>query len=127
MACYLEVLKIPLEIIPEEIIQQYNLRKIVRKGFVYMETQRCMYWLPKAGKIVNDKLKLHLEKFGYDPSLIAPGLWWHQTCPFQFSLVVDDFGIKYELQEDIRHLLMHLRQFIRYLRTGMKSYTVALT
>ena len=27
----------------------------------------------------------------------------------QFSLVVDDFGIKYELQEDIKHLLDALK------------------
>ena len=64
-----------------------------------------MYGLPQAGKIANDKLKLHLVKFVYEPAPITPGLWRHQTCPFQFSLVVDDFGIKYERQEDITHLL----------------------
>ena len=29
-----EYMKLPLDIIPEEIIQQYNLRKLARKGFV---------------------------------------------------------------------------------------------
>ena len=63
-----------------------------------------MYRLPLAGKIANDKLKLHLAKFGYNPEPITPGLWRHQTFPLKLSLVVDDFSIKYEHQEDIIHL-----------------------
>ena len=73
-----------------------------------MEIEKGVYGLPQAGKIANDKLKLHLEKFGYEPAPI-PGLWRHQTCPLQFSLAVDDFGIKYERQEDITHLLDALK------------------
>ena len=100
-----EYMKLPLDISPEEIIQQYNLRDLSHKGFVCMVIQKGMYGLPQAGKIANDKLKLHLAKFGYKPAPITPGLWMHQTHPLQFSLVVDDFGIKYERQEDITHLL----------------------
>ena len=59
-----EYMKLPLDIIPEEIIQQYNLRNLEHKGFVYMEIQKGMYGLPQAGKVANDKLKLHLAKFG---------------------------------------------------------------
>ena len=70
-----------------------------------MEIQKVMYALPQAGKIANDKLKLHLVRFGYETAPITPGLWRHQTCPLQFSLVVYDFGIKCERQEDITHLL----------------------
>ena len=44
-----------------------------------METQRVMYGLPQSGKIANDKLKIYMAKFGYEPAPIAPGLWWHQT------------------------------------------------
>ena len=98
-------IKLPLNIIREEIIQQYNLRNLAHKGFVYMDIQKGMYGLPLAGKFANDKLKLHLAKFGYEPAPIAPGLWRHQTRPLQFSLVVDDLGIKYERQEDTTHLL----------------------
>ena len=59
-----EYMKLPLDIIAEEIIQQYNLRNLAHKYFVYMEIQKGMYGLPQAGKIANDKLKLHLAKFG---------------------------------------------------------------
>ena len=74
-----------------------------------MEIKKGMYGLPQAGKITNDKLKLHLAKFVYNPGPINPGIWRHKTRPRQFSLVVDDFGIKYERQEDITHLLDSLK------------------
>ena len=74
-----------------------------------MEIQKGMYELPQVEKIANDKLKLHLAKFAYKPAPITPGLWRYQTRPLQFSLVVDDFGIKYERQEDITHLLDALK------------------
>ena len=32
-----EYMKLPLDIIPEEIIQKYNLRNLAHIGFVYME------------------------------------------------------------------------------------------
>ena len=79
-----EYTKLPLDNIPEEIIQKYNLRKLAHKCFVYMEIQKGVYGIPQVGKIANDKLKLHLTKFGYEPVPIIPGLWWHQTHPLQF-------------------------------------------
>ena len=51
-----EYMKLPLEIIPEEIIQQYNLRNLAHKGFVYMEIPKGMYGLPQEGKIEDYKL-----------------------------------------------------------------------
>ena len=122
-----EDMNLPLDIIPEEIIQKYNLRNLAHKGFVYMETRKGVYGLPQAGKIANDKLKLHLAKFGYEPELITPGMWRHQTRPLKFSLVVDDFGVKYEHQEDITHILNALNVFTRYMRIGMEIYTMGLT
>ena len=73
-----------------------------------------MYGLPQAGKITNDKLKLHPAKFGYEPEPITSGLWQNQTHPLGFLLVVDYFGIKHELQEDITHLLDALKK-IQYI------------
>ena len=78
-----------------------------------MEIQKCMYGLPQVRKIENDKLKLHLAKFGYEPSPITPGLWWNQTRPLQFLLIINDFGIKYEHQEDITHLLEALKKIYK--------------
>ena len=76
-----------------------------------MEIQKRIYGLPQARNIANSKLKLHLAKFGYESALINPGLWWHQTRPLQFSLELNDFGVKYECQEYITHLLDALKIF----------------
>ena len=78
-----------------------------------MEIQKGMYELPQVEKIANDKLKIHLSKFGYKTAPITLGLWRHQTCPIQFSLVVDDFGIKYDRQEEITHLLDALKKIYK--------------
>ena len=46
-----EYMKLPLEIIPVEIIQQYNLRNLAQKGSIYIEIQKVMYGLTQEGKI----------------------------------------------------------------------------
>ena len=79
-----DYMKLPLDIIPEEIIQQYNLRKLAHKGFVYMEIQKGMYGLPQVRKIANNKLKLHLSKFGYETLPIIPVYGGTTLAPFYF-------------------------------------------
>ena len=49
-----------------------------------MEIQKDMYALLQADKFLNDKLKLHLAKFGYDPATITPDFRRHQTLPIKF-------------------------------------------
>ena len=88
-------IKLPLENFPDEIIQPYKIQDLAHKRFVYVEIQKGVYGLLQSGKNPNDKLKVHLEKIGYDTALIMLGLWQHQTRPLQFSLVVDNFGVKY--------------------------------
>ena len=43
-----EYMKLTLDIIPEEIIQQYNLRNLANKGFVYMKIQKGIYGIPQS-------------------------------------------------------------------------------
>ena len=45
--------------------------------------------------IANQQLQKHLAKFGYAPTARTPGLWIHSSCNIAFSLVVDNFGVKY--------------------------------
>ena len=46
-----------------------------------MEIQKGVYGLPQEVNISNDKLNLHMAKFGYDTAPITPGLWRHQKRP----------------------------------------------
>ena len=63
-----------------------------------------MYGLPQAGLIANQQLEKLLNKHGYRQRKLAPGLWKHDTQPIQFTLVVDNFGVKYVGKEHAVHL-----------------------
>ena len=91
--------------IPDEIKQKYNLHQIVHSdGYVYTEIRKGMYGLPQAGIVANTDLQKHLAPFGYHPVNQTPGLWKHKTRTIFFSLVVDDFAIKYTNINDLHHL-----------------------
>ena len=96
-----EYMRMSLENIPQQIIELYKLReKADAKGFVYVEITKGMYGLPQAGIIAQELLEKRLNKRGYYQSTFTPGLWMHKTMSTKFALVVDDFGIKYEREED---------------------------
>ena len=61
-----------------------------------MEIEKIVYGLTQSGKIPNDKLKLRMFKFGYDPAPITTGFRRHQTRPLKFLLSVNYFEVKYE-------------------------------
>jgi hypothetical protein len=97
--------------IPEQIIIEYKLHKIATEdGYVYWEIQKGMYGLPQVGIIVQDLLQARLAKVGYHQSKIIPGLRTHKTRNTCFTLVVDDFAIKYTSMEDAQHLIDALKQ-----------------
>ena len=105
-----EYMKLRLDIIPDEIIEQYDLLNISVDGWVYCEIKKGMYGLTHAGKIANERLTKHLAPFGYTPSQMTPGLWKNNTRQITFTLVVDDFGIKSTKPADVAHLLSALKQ-----------------
>ena len=105
-----EYMRMALRDIPNEIIQQYNLNSLQEDGWVYIQIEKGMPGLKQAGKIANDKLKLHMRTHGYIPCERTPALWRHITRPTIFTLVVDDFGIKYGSMADANHLINALRE-----------------
>ena len=104
-----EYMFIPINQIPQEIIDHYNLHNIVHHGKVYVEIRRGMYSLPQAGILAKQQLIRFLGSYGYSPVPHTPGLWRHQWRPITFCLVVDDFGIKYIGKEHADHLIQCLR------------------
>ena len=106
-----EYLKLKLCNIPEEIIKEYRLRAIATPdASVYVKVRKGMYGLPQAGIIANELLEKRLNKKGYFQSKMVPGLWTHKTRPISFTLVVDDFGVKYTRRQDVLHLMNALRE-----------------
>jgi hypothetical protein len=100
-----EYVKIKLRDVREEIIVEYKLRDIATTDSnVYIEATKGMYGLPHAGLLANKQLEKRLNKHGYQQSKLVPGLWKHKTRPIQFTLVVDNFGVKYTRHKDVDHL-----------------------
>ena len=69
-----------------------------------------MYGFPQARKLANELLEKRSNKHGYYQSKIIPGLWTHNTQPISFTLVVDDFRVKYVGEEHAEHLMSVLRK-----------------
>jgi hypothetical protein len=63
-----------------------------------------MYILKHVGLLANKLLQTRLTPFGYYPARHTPGLWLHKTRPIAFSLVVDDFAVKYVGKQHVDHL-----------------------
>ena len=103
-------MKLPLSVFPEQIKQQYNLKKQSKSGYVYFDIRRSIYGLPQAGKLASMALKEHLAPYVYFEVARTPGLWQHITRPIAFSLVVDDFGVKYNHKDDADHLAKTLKK-----------------
>ncbi len=70
-----------------------------------MEIQCGMYSLPQSGILANKFLKECLAEHGYHELPHMPGLFKHETRPVWFTLVVDDFGIRYVGEDHAKHFL----------------------
>jgi hypothetical protein len=103
--------------LPQETIDKYDLLNLAQDGKVYIEIQKGMYGLPQAGILANELLQRNLAKHTH-------GLWTHDTRPISFSLVVDDFGVKYVGREHAEHLMACIKKNITYQATGMELHTV---
>ena len=106
---YFEYMKIPLDLFPEWTKQQYNLNELAFDGWVHIEMRRAVWGLPQAGILANKRLRRKLAPFGYSECVNTPGLWTHESRPISFTLVVDDFGVKYVTQDDVDHLIASIK------------------
>ena len=84
---------IPYNIIPPDIIDDYNLKSKVRNDKVYARVTKGIYGLPQSGKLAHDNLVAHLAQGGYFPTPFTPGLFTNKSNSIQFALVVGDFGV----------------------------------
>ena len=64
-----------------------------------------MYGLTQSGILANKLLEKRLAKQGCHELPYTPGLFCRETRQVFFTLVVDNFGIKYVGEENAKHLL----------------------
>jgi hypothetical protein len=97
-------IRLPLTILPRDIIEKYNLKRLAVSGWLYLDIRKGVYGLKQAGLLANQLLQKRLKPFDYYSARHTPGLWLHTTKPTAFSLVVDDFAVKYITKYDANHL-----------------------
>ena len=96
-----EYVRFKIELIPEDFVKQYNLRDLATSdGYVYARVNKAWY----AGKIAHDDLVERLSEAGYKKADILEGYFYHESRDISFTLVVDDFLIKYKDKADLQHL-----------------------
>jgi hypothetical protein len=100
-----EYIRIPLRLIPKATMEKHNLHPFVANGTIIFQVDRAMYGFPQSGLLAQEQLVAHLASFGYTMCEHVPCLFRHATNSATFSLVVDDFGIKFTNKEDAEHLI----------------------
>jgi hypothetical protein len=89
---YLKYMKMPLTLFPSWIVKQYDLKTHSKDGWVNLEMRWAVWGLPQVGILANKHLQCKLAPFGYYECVNTPGLWYHETQPISFTLVVMTLG-----------------------------------
>ncbi len=86
-----------------------------------------MYGLPQAGIIAQELLAKWLKEHGYLQSKTTPRLWTHEWRPIAFTLVIDNFGVKYDGEEHAQHLLKTVQKYYKCLFKAEEERYCGLT
>ena len=106
-----EYMRLNLSDLPEDFIERYNMEpKADKNGQVYVEIRRGMYGLPQAGLLAQQLLEERLNAKGYSQITLVPGLWTHEGRPINFTLCVDNFGVKYTGEQHANHIMAILQE-----------------
>ena len=99
--------------VPDDICQRYGSAIIWHGDKTMVCITKGIYGLPQAGRLANLKLVALLGKHGYHQCPNTPLLFRHVTSSVCFTLVTDDFAIKYTARADVDHLLSAIREEYR--------------
>ena len=123
---HVEYMRIPLSLFPQHTIDQYNLNDKAKNCYVYVEVRKATYGLPQAGTLANKQLKDCLSPKGYFEVPHTPGLWKHISRPTEFTLGVDDFGVKYTRKKRVDHISSTpSKATIRFCKIGRVNFIAA--
>ena len=90
-----EYCRVKLKDIPLETIALHSLEQYIENDEILFQIDGSMYGHPVAGRVCNQDLVKHLATHGYIQDDIVPCLFSHVSNGIQFTLIVDDLGIKH--------------------------------
>ena len=126
-----EWVRIKVSRIPEATRIKYNLNDFIDNGSILFEVNGSMYGHSASGRLANADLVKHLAAHGYTQNADLPCLFEHASNGISFTLVVDDFGIKYdhaniEALYDLKRILEIRYPEVHFDITGKKYIGVTL-
>ena len=102
-------MRFKLSQIPDDFQRQCNLHALADgQGHVHAQIDGALCGLAEAGRIANQDMADHLAKFGHHECKFTPGLFTHESRPIQFTLIADDFAVKWVNRSDFDHPLHSL-------------------
>ena len=99
--------------IPEDIIEEYGEHMTWLGDKTMVRIVKGIYGLPQAGRLAHEKLCRLLKRHDYHACPNTPCLFVHATNGVKFTLVVDDFAIKYGNRPGVEHLFAAIREEYR--------------
>ena len=92
----------------------YNLKEKAHNGYIFAPVTKGMHGIPQVGRTENYSIVKHLEPYGYRPSIKPLGLWTQKIIIINFTLVVDNSGVKYLGKEHSLHLKASLEYIYKF-------------
>jgi hypothetical protein len=105
-----EYIRIPLRLIPENVIEFYNLKPFVSGNALFCSVHKTHYDLPQAGALSQQRLFQHLQNHGYYPIPSSPSVFRNKTGTIRFTLVVDDFAVVWTNRDCMNHFVHTLTE-----------------
>jgi hypothetical protein len=101
---------IPAPMIPPTFISKHNIGHLIHNGKYYVRVDKGIYGLPQAGRLAQERLLAHLASHGYHQTSNTSCLFKHDSDDIYFTLVVDDFAIKYSKNVEAVKLINVLKE-----------------
>ena len=103
-------MRLPWCISPQYFIDEHQIENIFINNIILVKISKGIYGLPQVGQLYYIALIKHLQPHGYNHTGFTPGLFKHATQDIMFSLVVDDFGLKYTAKNGALNLIDTLKK-----------------
>jgi hypothetical protein len=103
-----EYIRILLRLIPESMIEFYDLQPFITNSALFCSVYKTHYGLPQAGALSQQRLFQRLKKHGYFQLPSTPSVFRNQSGTIRFTLVVDNFGVVWKIKEDLDHFIQTL-------------------
>ena len=126
---YNEYMTLTSDQVPQAIREKFNLTGDYQdtNGRFMVEIKKGLYGMPQAGKLARDNLVKLLADNDYEECSATTGLFKHKHSGVAFTLVVDDFLIKYLSKDSADHLLSVLKQKYKITEDWSTSKYIGIT